>query len=127
MKGETPTLMVIENVNALMGETLRRRGYRVIAEPSLSQAMEDISDFTNRSRPDAVLYDLNQFQQEDSWMVNVLREGAREFDLPIIGFGEFDEELKVHYTKSAGFSELFHRPNDIGKLTALIDDLLARI
>jgi len=127
MKKDNPTIMIIENKPGTMtGGLLQQCGYRVIEEESLGQAVEDVTDFTNRERPDVILLDLNQLRPEESWMVPILRAGAQRPDLPIIGLAESDGADTRRATKATGCNRLFTRPDDIGQLTTIIDDLLSR-
>ena len=127
MKKDNPTVMVIESRTDMMTSGLLQQcGYRVIEEESLGQAVEDVTDFTSRDRPDVVLLDLNQLRPDESWMVHILRSGAQHPNLPIIGLAESDEAATQRTTKATGCNRLFSRPNGIGQLTTMIDDLLSQ-
>lgn len=126
MKKEIPTIMIIENRTEMTSGLLQQRGYRVIEETSLGQAVEDLTDFTTRERPDLILLDLNQLNPEESWLVHMMRSGAQLPDLPIIGLAESDGVAMQRAIKAVGCNRLFSRPNGIGQLTTMIDDLLAQ-
>ena len=118
--------MVIEKRTEMTSGLLQQRGYHVIEEESLGQAFEDLTDFTTRERPDLILLDLNQLSSEESWMVHLMRTGAHIPDLPIIGLAESDGAAIQRTTKAVGCTKLFSRPNGIGQLTTMIDDLLSQ-
>lgn len=127
MKKDNPTIMVIESRTGMMTSgLLQQRGYRVIEEESVGQAVEDLTDFTTRERPDLILLDLSQLCPEESWMVHIMRSGAQLPNLPIIGLAESDGVAIQRTTKAVGCNKLFSRPNGIGQLTTMIDDLLSQ-
>jgi CheY-like chemotaxis protein len=127
MKKDNPTLMLIEGKTGRMTSGLLQQcGYRVIEEENLGQAIEDVTDFTSRNRPDLILLDLNQLHPEESWMVHVLRSGAQRPNLPIIGLAESDEIPTQRITNAMGCNRLFSRHHGIGQLATMIDDLLSQ-
>lgn len=127
MKKDNPTIMLIESKSSRMTcGLLQECGYRVIEEENLGQAVEDMTDFTGRERPDVILLDLNQLSSEESWMLHILRSGAQKPNLPIIGLAESEEAAIQRTPKADGCNRLFSRHNGIGQLTTMIDDLLSR-
>jgi CheY-like chemotaxis protein len=118
--------MVIEKRTETMSGILQQCGYHVIEEESLGQAVEDLTDFTTRERPDLILLDLKELSPEESWMVPLMRTGAHLPDLPIIGLAESDGAAIQRMTKATGCTMLFSRPNGIRQLTTMIDDLLSQ-
>jgi CheY-like chemotaxis protein len=127
MKKDNPTLMLIEGKTGRMTcGLLQQCGYRVIEEENLGQAVENVTDFTSRDCPDLILLDLNQISPEESWMIHILRSGAQKPNLPIIGLAESDEVATQRTTKAAGCNRLFNRPDGIGQLATMIEDLLSR-
>ncbi|MEP7339882.1 MAG: response regulator [Acidobacteriota bacterium] len=127
MKKDNPTIMIIESrTSEMTSGLLQQRGYRVIEEESLGQAVEDVMDFTSRNCPDVILLDLNQLCPDESWMVHILRSGAQKPNMPIIGMAESDEAAAQQTTNTMGCNRFFSRPNGIGQLTTMIDDLLSQ-
>ena len=61
MKRRNLTVMIIDNnADLKIEDGLQRSGYLTITRHSLGQAIEDVTDFTNRNRPDLILLDLDQ-------------------------------------------------------------------
>lgn len=126
MKNENLVVMVIDNnADRMIGDELQRSGYQIITKHTLSQAIEDVADFTNKRRPDLILLELDQLPAEEFWMVRTLRETTQCPDLPIICLGKSKESAAQGMVSTPKMSKLINQ-GEMNQLTKLIDDLLTK-
>lgn len=126
MKRRNLTVMIIDNnADLKIEDGLQRSGYLTITRHSLGQAIEDVTDFTNRNRPDLILLDLDQLPAEELWMIRTLHETAQCPDLPILYLGAAKQAAAFRMTGTPP-SENWHGKGEMKQLTALIDDLLSQ-
>ena len=124
MKRENPVVMVIDNNSELNIEAgLQQFGYRVITRHNLSQALEDVTDFTIRCRPDLILLKTDQVPAEETWMLSALREAAQRPGLPIICLGKSGETSPLRVTHLPELNAQV-KQSKITQLTTLINSLL---
>lgn len=124
MKSGNLVVMVIDDNSELNIEAgLQQSGYRVITRHNLSQALEDVSDFTIRCRPDLILLKTDQLPAEETWMLSALREAAQRPGLPIICLGKSGEASPLQVTHLPELNKQVKR-SKITKLTVLINNLL---
>lgn len=126
MKNDNPVVMVIDNNSNLMIEDeLLRSGYQIITKHNLSQAIEDVADFTSKRRPDLILLETDQLPAEEFWMVRTLRETTQCPDLPIICLGKSREYVTQGMISTPERNRLINQ-SEMGQLHKLIDDLLSK-
>lgn len=125
MKNDNPVVMVIDNNSNLMIEDeLLRSGYQIITKHNLSQAIEDVADFTDKQRPDLILLETDQLPAEEFWMVRTLREATQCPDLPIICLGKSREYVAQGMISTPERNRLINQ-SEMSQLHKLIDDLLS--
>jgi hypothetical protein len=126
MKNENLVVMVIDNNSTLtIGDELQRSGYQIITKHNLSQAIEDVADFTSKQRPDLILLEMDQLPAEETWMIDTFRETTQCPDLPVIYLGKALGTATQRDTRPPELDKFIQR-SEMNQLTQLIDELLAK-
>jgi CheY-like chemotaxis protein len=126
MSNENLVVMVIDNnSNLTIGDELERSGYQIITKHNLSQAIEDVADFTSKRRPDLILLEMDQLPAEESWMVDTFRETTQCPDLPVIYLGKAIEPTIQREASPPKLDKFIHQ-SEMNQLTKLIDELLSK-
>ena len=127
MKKDYPTIMIIENKpGTTTGGLLQQCGYRVIEEESLGQAVEDVTDFTNRERPDVILLDV-MMPGMDGWEVfgELLKDGETA-GIPVVFLTARAELRDQARGLELGGVDYVTKPFNPLDLAPLVEDLLVR-
>lgn len=120
MNNQHKTVLVIGD-SAQSGEPLahllQECGYQVLAEESIDEALEAMSDFTGRARPSLIMCDLNQ-APGDPAMLGFIR---KELDVEVIGFGE-----NATSQATINIKTLSKRPGNVAQMSRLVTGTLSR-
>jgi CheY-like chemotaxis protein len=123
----TPTVMVIEGMGdapTRLTQWLRVNGYQVMEETNIENAMENAVDYTQRERPDLILLSLKQLPSDNLATFDLLRDDVEMRNIPIVAILDPGGQPSHDDAVVAVYSEYFDRPENIERLTNLIDNLI---
>lgn len=117
------TIMLINDLadtRSGLRHRLEEKGYRVVEETNLRDAMEDAEDFTRRERPDLILLGLRRDELE---AVRFIRQDAELCDVPIVALCVGEEVFDTEAV-AAGCNRFVPRSIGAEQLANLVGNLL---